>query len=201
MLQGYIEIFYKLFFPRHRFKQFIGYSVGVSVKGSYPVQTFYFAKLAQKFCQHWLAVNILAVGGSVLCHHCKLLYPARSQFFSLFNAVLNSAASHSAPYFRYRAVGAAVIAPIAYFKICAERIAAQNSVTVQVELVFICKNIFLASVQCVGHYFGYIAVRAYAYANIDLWYFLGNVVFIALCKAAGYDKRLALTCLFILRSL
>ena len=201
MLQGYIEIFYKLFFPRHRFKQFIGYSVGVGVKGSYPVQALNFAKLAQKLCQHRSAVNILAVGGSVLCYHCKLLYPACRQFFSLFNAVLNSAASHSAPYFRYCAVGAAVIAPIAYFKVGAERVAAQNSVAVQIEVVFIGKNIFLASVQCVGHYFGYIAVRTYTHANVNLGYFLGNVVFIALCKAAGYDKRLALTCLFILRSL
>ena len=127
MLYRYIEILYQLILLGYGIYQLIGDALGVEIKGAYPVEALYLAKLGKQLGQAALAVNILAVAGGILRNYYQLGNAVIGEPARFFKNILDSAAAEFSSYSGYSAVGAAVRASLGYFQISVKRLSGDDS--------------------------------------------------------------------------
>ena len=190
VLQGQIDVFDDLVLACHHVDQLVRHAVGIAVENADPAEAVDFAQLLEQLRELRRAVQILSVAGGVLSDDVELFHALRGKLTRFLEYILHRAAAEPAADQRNRAVGAAIVAALRDLEISGVGGSGLHSAAAERKLQFVGEKLHLVACKRFEHDVGDFIVRADADGGVDLIELLGDLVLIALGKAARDDNRL-----------
>ena len=141
--------------------------------------------------QGFFSVNIGSVYGCLLCDKNQFFYAFFCHLFRLFYQTFHRNTSEFTTKFRNDAVSTVFVTALCNLKISEMSACCQHSFSKLLrKIIDIFKFLEMLSFHCFVDCFKDISVRSSSKYCIYFRYFLNNLVFIALCHTACYDKNL-----------